>query len=390
MLKISQVILLFYVLSCYISPSLKAVFLISGIITWFLYLTSLYEKKPVFYDPAFKYLNIFLAIFIFAKLLVYVSQAQVLGGWVRSLFSSFIQWFWFASLLYASIKQKKFFKRFSFVEMLKRVFVAIGVFESLFIFLQLFGLIPAHGEDSTYGILAQPFTNAGLLLASSFVTASIIKKDSKSIWFVFLLMQSLAIIILGQVSVIFGLFLGLLVFLFYSKSFKLKQILAFVILVISTFGLASLFSPRIERKLKWFTSVDRLTANRSISCRYEIWKLNIEQFQKNPILGNKNIIPYKCVIKEKTAVLKHTHNIYLQKLAEGGLVKFFAWFLFYLAIGYYLLRLANQGNPAGFGFYLALSVEGILENWWGDSEVLAIFLFMVIFSKYLASDTASR
>jgi O-antigen ligase len=382
MLKISQFTLLFYVLSCYISPSLKTVFLISGIVTWILYLTGLYEKKPISYDPDYKYLNIFLLVFIMTKLFVYISQGQPLGGWVRSIFSSFIQWFWFASVLLASMKQDKFFKKFGFVEMLKIVFVSIGVFESIFILLQLFGIIPAHGEDSTYGILGQPFTNAGLLLASSFVTASIIKKDSKSIWFVLLLLQLIAIIILGQISVICGLFVGLLMFMFFSKAFRLKQILAFIVLAIATFGFASLFSSRIERKLKWFTT-NRLITNRSISCRYEIWKLNLEQFKKNPMLGNKNIIPYSCEIKEKITILKHAHNIYIQKLAEGGLVKFSVWFLFYIAVAHHLFHLAIQNNPAGLGFFLAISIEGVLENWWGDSEVLAIFLFMTIFAKYL-------
>lgn len=382
MLKISQFILLLYVFSCFISPSLKTVFLISGLITWFLYLTALYEKKPVFYDPDFSKLNYLFLAFVLTKLAVVLNQGDSVAGWVRSIFASYLQWFWFASLLLASVKQKTFFKKFSLVYLIKQMMVYIGLIESVYIIFQLFGVLPAHGEDRTFGILSQPFTNAGLMLASSFVTASMIKKDSESFLFVALLAQILGILILGQVSVILGLFVALLYFVIVSKAFKFKQIVAFLVLVAAAVGLASLFSPRIERKVKWFSSIERLTTNRSISCRYEVWKLNIEQFKKNPILGNKKIIPYECVIKDKVNKLRHTHNIYLQKLVEGGVVKFVTWFAFYLMAGIYLFSLIKKSGPAGFCFFLAISIEGFLENWWGDSEVLAIFFFMVIFAKY--------
>lgn len=387
MLKISQFILLFYVFSCFVSPSLKTVFLISGLITWFLYLTGLYEKKPIVIDDDFKYLNIFYLIFIFSKLAVIINQGDDIAGWVRSIFASYLQWFWFASLLLASLKQKKFFFTKNLVFYLKHLLLYIGFIEAIYIILQLFAILPAHGVDKTFGILSQPFTNAGLMLASSFVTASMIKKDSESFLYLALLTQIIGILILGQVSVILGLFVALLYFVIASKVFKLKQIAAFLILVGATIGLASMFSPRIERKIKWFKSIDRLTSNRSISCRYEVWKLNIAEFKKRPILGNKQTIPYICKIKEKEIKLSHTHNIYLQKLIEGGLIKFLAWFSFYLAIGVYLFGLISTISPAGWCYFLAISIEGLLENWWGDSEVLAIFFFMVIFAKYLKQDS---
>ena len=385
MLKISQTILLFYVFSCFISPSLKTVFLISGLITWFLYLTALYEKKPVFFDRDFKLLNYLFIAFVFTKLAVIINHGDDVAGWFRSLFASYLQWFWFASLLLASLKQGSFFKKRSFVYLLKQLLLYIGIIEALYIFLQLFGIIPAHGDDHTFGILSQPFTNGGLMLASSFTTASMITKESKPYLSIALFMQIIGILIIGQVSVILGLFIALLSFALYSKAFKLKQIIAFLVLVIAVVSFASIFSPRIERKIKWFRSLDRLTSNRSISCRYEVWQLNFAEFKKHPILGNKKVIPYECVIKDKVNKLSHTHNIYLQKLVEGGLVKFGVWLAFYLAIGVYLFRIVRSSSPAGFCFFLALSIEGLLENWWGDSEVLAIFFFMVIFSKYLAS-----
>ena len=358
-------------------------FLISGLITWFLYLTGLYEKRSVLNDPDLTSLNYFFTIFVLTKLAVILNQGDSVAGWVRSVFAAYLQWFWFASLLLASIKQKTFFKKHSLVHLIKYLLFYIGVVESLYIFLQLFGILPAHGDDQTFGILSQPFTTAGLMLASTFTTASMIKEDTKSYLYIALVMQIIGILILGQVSVILGLFLALTFFVFRSKAFKLKQIAAFFVLIVAVIGIASVFSPRIERKIKWFSSFERLTSNRSITCRYEVWKLNIEQFKKNPILGHNKVIPYDCVIKEKVNTLKHMHNIYLQKLVEGGLVKFSAWFAFYFAVGLYLFGLIKKSGPAGFCFFLALSIEGMLENWWGDSEVLAIFLFMVIFAKYL-------
>lgn len=384
MLKISQTILLFYVFSCFISPSLKTVFLISGLITWFLYLTALYEKKPVFFDKDFSVLSYLFLAFVLAKLAVIINHGDDVAGWVRSLFASYLQWFWFASLLLASLKQRTFFKNKSFADLIKQLLLYIGIIEALYVFLQLFGILPAHGDDQTFGILSQPFTNGGLMLASIFTTASMITKESKPYLLIALLMQIVGILIIGQVSVILGLFIALFCFALYSKAFKLKQIVAFLVLVTAVIGFASIFSPRIERKMKWFRSIDRLTTNRSISCRYEVWKLNYAEFKKHPVLGNKKIVPYECIIKEKVNKLSHTHNIYLQKLVEGGLVKFSIWLAFYLAIGVYLFRIVRSSSPAGFCFFLALSIEGLLENWWGDSEVLAIFFFMVIFSKYLA------
>ncbi len=81
--------------------------------------------------------------------------------------------------------------------------------------------------------------------------------------------------------------------------------------------------------------------------------------------------------EQRQRILRNLPFNDLQKLIEGGLVKFIAWFVFYMAFGIYLLK-NFPTTLAFFCAYIALSIEGLLENWWGDSEVLGLFVLLMV------------
>jgi O-antigen ligase len=80
--------------------------------------------------------------------------------------------------------------------------------------------------------------------------------------------------------------------------------------------------------------------------------------------------------------MTHAHNIYFQNLFQGGLVRFIAWIIFFLTLLFNLLKFRSTWSIPFLSGFLALSLEGFFENWWGDSEVLTLFfLMMLIFNN---------
>ena len=139
---------------------------------------------------------------------------------------------------------------------------------------------------------------------------------------------------------------------------------------------------RLKRKLNWFTSIEKLTDNKSIQCRLILWRVNFAELKNNWLFGRDKVVKYVCQIKEKTTRLSHAHNIYLGQLFTGGVFKLTIWLVFYLSLFFFLIKTYSE-NQVFLGYILALSIEGCFEDWWGDSEVKNLFLiiiFVVLFA----------
>jgi O-antigen ligase len=265
---------------------------------------------------------------------------------------------------------------------------------SFIIILQFLGLVPFAGTH--LGILSQPFTSSGILLCALFITLSLLPSDFSfcrssrmlsrfGFWVLGIsAFQIIAILFLGQLSSWFGLILGLLVFISSTRLFSKKQIFAMALASVCLLTLAYNVSPRIKTKIDRLSSFEHLLENKSIQCRFEIWKINYLLWLEKPILGLKKIMPYNCVLSSKRPATRmtHAHNIYFQNLFQGGLVRFIAWIIFFLTLLFNLLKFRSTWSIPFLSGFLALSLEGFFENWWGDSEVLTLFfLMMLIFNN---------
>ncbi len=370
LLKYSYFCSLAFIAASFFSPTLRSIFLVSGLVLWLL---DWRNAKRL----AFSYLDLFFIAYIFVNLLLTFIHGVSIFSWVKSFFTTYLQWFWAASLLTR-------LSVFSFQRLSGRtsdftVLTIIGSASalSLIVVLQLIGLLP-H-PVAAYGILSQPFTSSGLLLISLFIALAYRETISYRLPLILLLLvQIIALIALGQLSTWLGLLIGLMVYAIATKKLTFKRFLiAVVILSLSLLAITSL-SPRVAKKIQRLSSVEHIIASNSMQLRLQLWQQNYNAWLERPVLGINKVIPYDN--------LTHAHNIYFQQLVEGGLVKFIAWLSFYLAIGFYLAKNINRGLAAYFAAYLAISIEGLLENWWGDAEVFSLFLIMVILARNYVSE----
>jgi O-antigen ligase len=374
LLKLSFLCLNLFVAASFFSPTLRVIFLVPGLL--FLLIGAFFEKSSLDIltsKNSFRLLNVFFIVFLLVNFFLKTFYEDNLLIATENFFSSYLQWFWMFFLI-------SFFSKKNSSETLCWTALGAGSILSVIILLQFLAVLPVFGEY--LGVLSQPFTSSGILLCSLFLSLSLMEKniDNKILIVVFSAFQAIAILLLGQLSSWFGLLISLAVFVFASKYLSKRQVLIVVLLPLCLLGLAYNSSLRIKRKIDRLSSFDNLLQNKSIKCRFEIWKINYQLWLEKPILGLKKIMPYKCVISptKPPVRLSHAHNIYLQNLFNGGLVRFGAWIVFYLLLLVYLIKNWSLRTLPFFCGYLALSLEGFFENWWGDSEVLTLFFLMML------------
>jgi len=391
--KLSFLCLNLFVAASFFSPTLRLVFLIPGFLFWILAIIFFAQDRNKLVLEGF--LSPLSLIFLFFVLVNFLLKAFYEEGFmvaIKTLFSSYLQWFWMIFFLefYSSGDELKI----SPVKILSYTTSIFASVLSFIIILQFLGLVPFAGRH--LGILSQPFTSSGILLCALFITLSLLPSDFSfcrsnrmlsrfGFWVLGIsAFQIIAILFLGQLSSWFGLILGLLVFISSTRLFFKKQIFAMALMPLCLLTLAYNVSPRIKTKIDRLSSFEHLVENKSIQCRFEIWKINYLLWLEKPILGLKKIMPYNCVLSSKRPATRmtHAHNIYLQNLFHGGLVRFTAWIIFFLTLLFNLLKFRSTWSIPFLSGFLALSLEGFFENWWGDSEVLTLFfLMMLIFNN---------
>ena len=388
--KLSFIFLNLFVAASFFSPTLRFIFLVPGLLFWILAIIFFdwNKSKPVL-EKFFSPLNLVFLFFVIVNFFLKACYEEGLALALKSFFGSYLQWFWIIFILefYAN-------KKLSADKVLSLTTLFSASVLSLVIIFQFMGLVPLNGEY--LGILSQPFTSSGLLICSLFMTLSLLPVSSElfsssvivsRIRFGILALSALqviAILFLGQLSAWFGLLLGLIIFILTSKVFSKKQILLISLIPLFLLAFAYNSAPRIKAKIDRLKSFQNLIENKSIKCRFEIWRINYLLWLEKPILGLKKIMPYDCVLsplKPPTRMF-HAHNIYLQNLFNGGIIRFTAWIILYLTLLFSLLKNRSSFTTPFLCGFLALSVEGFFENWWGDSEVLTLFfLMMLIFNS---------
>lgn len=302
---------------------------------------------------------------------------------IIDIYKALFIYFW---LVYA-FQNFKFQDSFQLIDLRKTVFgtAALGsLISSIYVLFQFLHLLPLNHKGH-FGIITQPFTSSGLIIAGIFCSLYFFRQKFPKKYLVpIVLLQVIGLLLLGQVSSWFGLIIGFLLINFRQRIVSFKILVISFILSAVVLGLATQSVPRIKRKLTWFTSIEKLTSNRSIQCRIGLWQANFKNFDQVLLFGRNEVTKYTCEINDKAPVLSHAHNIYLQPLFEGGVFKLILWLSLYLGIMFALIRTYSE-NQVFLGYFYALSVEGLFEYWWGDSEVKTVFLILM-FSAIITSN----
>ena len=313
----------------------------------------------------FKVLNYLLIAFVLYS--IFLSDFnQPLISKIDHNISSYYPWFWFTSLLpVLSDKQKTYINQF---------LIFISSITAVIICLQLINLIPILPFNKVYGFHEQPFTSAGILLITIFFTinqlSGLANNSLKSYYSLSLIAQIIAIIALGQRSVLLGLLVAGIIYLISRK--KVKTILFTLLGLVPTVYIISAFSVRFKRRFSGLLSNFSELFSKAIGCRLELWQLNLEAFWQKPLLGT-DIVPMQC---QKT-MLNTGHSIFIHQLVTKGLIGSFIWLSFYLAIVWTLFKELRHGSLAFLCLMLALSIEGFFEFWWGDIEVFGVFVYCI-------------
>jgi len=364
---ISALNLSLFLASLFISPTGKTIFFISGFIIWLISLGGLNGKLKILNSLIFLQI-----IFQFFLQPFQLPQAAYSLSFFKYIFVFYFPWFWITSSL------GKFNKKLQRIPLF--VFILTGSLTSLLIFIQNFGYLQFSARGVS-GFSCQPFTTGGLLLMTTFSNLHFVEKLWKrpltakikslsSIALINLCLQIVALLMLSQRAIWLALMFGIVIWVL----FNLKKLGLWRIATVALGGLIAAFSTYhfSDKFRSKFTALTNLASDKvGLGCRLGVWKANWQSFLESPLIGQGKTVEYECFGDK----LVHAHNIFLQQLVVQGLIGFTLWMSFLTTAFVKIFKRKNQAALiAGF---VALMVEGLLENWWNDSEVISGFWFFL-------------
>jgi len=185
----------------------------------------------------------------------------------------------------------------------------------------------------------------------------------KILSFTLLLFAYFTIYILGARSAILASGAIIIVTLFYSfiKTKKLElNLILFLVPILIAFSI-NYFSNRLSEGTSIVDRVSTLTdfqSDQSASDRLSYYKLSLEYFKENPILGmglgNWKIESIPYVIDRSNVYIfpYHAHNDFLEVLSELGIIGIILYSSIFLIIIFYLFKLLNKFSQDYFKFGL--------------------------------------
>lgn len=249
-------------------------------------------------------------------------------------------------------------------------------------FLSLYGIVEyfikgiPDREYRIHGLQSHYMTYSGFLLIyfAILISYSLLGKDGryKKISFFCALLTIPPIFL----SLTRNTWVGLFFILFFLLLFFKKKYLIFLFLIplILIFALPDTVGKRVYSifNLKDKTNLDRIM----------MWKAAFNIFKEKPITGFGLGIPQKDYIffKEKEGIrdrIPHFHSNIFQIMAERGIFALFAYagFIISALINGYKKRKKWQGL-ASFLSVLGISIAGLFEFYFGDTEILWMTLFV--------------
>ncbi len=349
------------------------IFLSLSLIFWIIMLI---REKQKFAFPSF-----FLPLLVYAGLSL-ISIAFSVDPKASLKDSKELLLFIIVPIAYTAFQKEKMFKKAN-LALLGSAY--ISSFYSIY-----YAIFRAQSWQSISGFMGQTMTQAGLHLLFCCLALSMFlfsKEKIRYLWGLgFLLSLSSLILSLARSSWI-GLVVAVSLILFYYKPKSL-------ILVPIAIGLFFLISPKEKKEralsifsLKYRSNIERI----------EYLRVGMKIIKDYPLFGtgpdtvDKVFRDPKYALSEETKKMVHLHNNILQTAAERGIPTLLAWLTFMVLTFISLLKLLKNKNStlktfavAALAAVLGIWTAGFFEYNFADSEITALFLYMITIPFSLA------
>jgi O-antigen ligase len=356
-----------------VSISLSQIFLSLSLIFW---IVILIREKQKFTFPSF-----FWPLLVYAALSL-VSSFLSVNPEMSLKDSKELLLFLIIPIVYVGFYGEKVLKKANLA------LLASGYLGCLYsIFIVLFKP-PRGGRIS--GFMGNPMTQAGLLLLFSCMALSLLilyRERIRYLWGLGFLLSLFALVLTQTRSAWLGLVIGAVLILFLYK----PKALIIVPLVV---GLFYLVSPQPIKKRALSSFNLKYKWNKP---RIEYMKTGIKIIKEFPLFGTgPDTVDMvfqnpKYGLSEVAKNNVHLHNNIIQIGAERGIPTLLAWLTFMVWVFISLLKLLKNKDPtlrpftvAALGALLALFTAGQFEYNFADSEITALFLYMITIPFSLA------
>jgi len=251
-------------------------------------------------------------------------------------------------------------------------------------------IFKASPAERIEGFMGQVMTQGGLLLLFSSMALSMFlfsRERIRYLWGLGFLLSLIALALTLTRNAWVGLVVAVSIILFFYKP-KTLILVPIVIGIFLTIGPQSLK----KRALSIFSS--KAISNRE---RIEFFHAGIKIIKDYPLLGTgPNTVEEvyqdsKYGLSERTKKNVHLHNNILQIGAERGIPTLLVWLTFMIWVFLSLIKLLKNKDPtlrpftiAALSALCAISTAGLFEYNFHDSEITALFLYMITIPFSLA------
>jgi O-antigen ligase len=356
-----------YLLFSMVSISLSQIFISFSLIFWII---ALIREKQKFIFPSF-----FWPLLVYAALSL-ISSFLSVNPQMSLKDSRELLLFLIIPIVYAGFSEQNVLKKANLV------LLASGYVSCLYsLFYFLFKSSPG-GRIS--GFMGNAMTQGGILLLFSCMALSMLifsRERIRYLWGLGFLLSLVALVLTQTRSAWVGLVVAACVILFLYKPKALA------------IGLFYLVSPQTIKK----RALSTFSLKGYNKFRIEYVEAGIKIIKEFPLFGTGpdtvDMIFQRPEygLSEKAKRNVHLHNNIIQIGAERGIPTLLAWLTFMVWVFISLLKLLKNKDPTLYPFtvaalaaLLALSTAGLFEYNFADSEITALFLYMITIPFSLA------
>jgi len=355
-----------YLLFSMVSISLSQIFLSLSIIFWIIMLI---REKQKFIFPSF-----FWPLLVYAALSL-VSSFLSVNPEMSLKDSRELLLFLIIPIVYTGFSDENLLKKAN-LALLASAY--LSCLYSIFYF-----IFKATPRERIAGFMGQVMTQGGLLLLFSCIALSMLifaRNRIRYPWGLGFLLSLVALILTQTRSSWLGLVIAAALILFLYKPKAL-------IIIPLAVGLFYLVSPQYIKKRALSIFSLKQSSNK---IRIEYMRAGIKIIKEFPLFGTgPDTVDMvfqnpKYGLSEKAKKKIHLHNNILQIAAERGIPTLLAWLTFMVWVFMSLFKLLKNKDPTLYPFTVAalsalfaLFTAGLFEYNFADSEITALFLYMI-------------
>jgi O-antigen ligase len=355
-----------YLLFAMVSISVSQIFLALSLLCWLVFLI---KEKQKLLIPSF-----FWPLIVYSGLSI-ISSFRSVNTEISLKDSKELLLFLIVPIVYTGFRQANVLKKASLALLASAYLCSLY---SIFYF-----LFKAHPGERITGFMGHYMTQAGILLLFCSLALSLfffLHESVRVLWGIGVLLALFPLAVTQTRSAWIGLVIAVsLIILLYRPK-------ALIIIPIAA-GLFFVASPHhIKKRALSIFSLE----SQSNKLRIEYTKAGIKIIRDFPLLGSgPDTVDMvfqdpKYGLSEDAKRNVHLHNNITQIGAERGIPTLLAWIAFLVWAFISLVRLLKNKDPtihaftvAGLAAILALVTAGLFEYNFGDSEITALFLFMI-------------